>query len=73
MLVHGEQRENGVVLRAVADHPSHFTEVLDRIDVLNFNLTTSWHYLTCETLEHRRFARSVDSEQGEALADIETK
>jgi len=52
MLIDSHQRKDGIVLWAIADPPSHFTEVFDCINASDLNLSIRWHDIVRKTLEN---------------------
>ena len=73
MLLHGNQREYGVMLRTVTNQFPSQVELLQNIIPLHLNLARSGHDLSRQTLESRRLACSIHSEQTKALTIVQAK
>jgi len=67
------QGEDRVFLRTVANQFTNGLELTDNIHLGDRDISGRWQYITCETPEGSRFSSTVNSEECEALAVIDTK
>ena len=72
-LLHSQNREDGVVLRAVSNELASVCELSLHVEALNVDLTCCWDDLSRQTLECGRLASTVNTEQSEALTVIQAE